>query len=333
MLKKTMLISSMLIGSVFANEKICTPYFDLINLNDDFKQSSMAILKSKIENEGVRGFVSPEKGTNQNAGMSKSVNLEWAKNNNCSHLLLTGMTRLGENVQVASKLLDVNSSEVVFNKLYKASGPDDLEPILSQLSSALSNEEFKSHESIYDVTNADASKLRQKSANTYYGGHFGGMYFADQNEGAFGFGVNMVWDNRSYFGEIDGSMYLIGNGLTSMTSASIALYKPTSDYDQSFYYGGGFHMASYSFMKDVGASEGSNSYYDGCNYSDEEKNGRCYTTESTALALLQGSVGYIIGRASTVNTRVQSDLKIGLATVGGDLPISLGFKVIVGFKN
>jgi hypothetical protein len=315
MLKTILIPIAMFWAASHAGEKICSPYFERINLSDDYKLSSIRILKSKIETSGSREMVIPGKDEERSSEMGLDSNLNWAKSNSCQYLLLGTLTRLGESVQFSVKVLDVSTKIPTLNKLYKASGPEDLDPIFSQVADALKNPNFVAQQSIYDVTNTDAARLKQKRSNTNYAFGLGYLGFPAQSDNTFGISAAMVWDARKFMGELDFSLFAIGNNNgTTLSSVGVNLYKPLNDFENSVYLGGGAGLGAFGQRT--------------CQ--DDAYGTYCSTTSETTL-FFQGSAGYIIGRASDFNMRLQSDVKLGMTTIDGKLPFGIGLRVILGF--
>ncbi len=315
MLNKIFVPVALLWAASHAGEKICSPYFERINLSEEYRLSSIRILKSKIETGNSRELVIPGKDEARSSEMSQDSNMAWAKSNSCQYLLLGSLTRLGESVQFAVRILDVQNKNSVFNKLYKASGPDDLDPIFGQVADAMKDPNFVAQQSIYDVTNNDAGRLKQKRSNTNYAFGVGYLGFPAKSDNTFGLSAAMVWDARKFLGELDFSTYAIGNNNSvSLTSFGVNLYKPLSDMENTIYLGGGAGLGI--FGHETCQDNGYGRY--------------CESTSETTM-FFQGSAGYMIGRASDFNARLQSDAKLGLTTIDGTLPFGIGLKFIIGF--
>jgi hypothetical protein len=174
---------------------------------------------------------------------------------------------------------------------------------------------FVAQQSIYDVTNTDAARLKQKRSNTNYAFGVGYLGFPAQSDNTFGLSAAMVWDARKFLGELDFATFAIGNDNgSSLLSVGINLYKPLTEFENSVYFGGGAGLGI--FGKET------------CQ--DEVYGSTCSTKSETTL-FFQGSAGYMIGRASDFNSRVQSDVKLGVTTIDGTIPFGIGLRIILGF--
>lgn len=315
MIKKMLVMFSLTALAAIAGEKICSPYFELISLPLEYKVSSARILQSKIESINARSIIIPAKEEARSSDMALDSNIAWAKSNSCQLLLIGSLTRLGESVQFSAKLLNVDNKNILFNKLYKANDPEDLDPIFGQVATALNDPKFVAQQSIYDVTTADAARLKQKRSNSHYAFGVGYLGFPAEADNTFGFSAAMVWDARKFLGEIDFSSFAIANeNGSSLTSFGLNLYRPLSDIENTLYVGGGTGLGLFG--------------HETC---EQDSWGEYCTTDIETTLLLQGSVGYMIGRASDFNARFQGDLKTGLTTIDGQIPIGIGFRVILGF--
>lgn len=315
------LILAALCGSVQAADQICAPYFELINLNDDFKLSSIRILQGKVESYGSRALIIPTKDENISSNMDKEVLQSWALAHGCDKLLQGSMTRLGENVQVNVKLLDLSKNSTIFGRNYKASSPDDLEPIMGQIGLSLQDKEYAAQESIYEVNPSDVSALRKKRSNQYYSFGLGYGYYLDKAEMMTMTG-SYYFDSRKLLGEGE---YLVGiklsQGASSSTNQfSLHLYKPQSDADQTLYYGGGMGFGFWT--EEDTAAINSNSYY--------------YSTPEPKVGygiVASGSVGYLVNRTSDFQFRGQLDLNAITTRVNGKIPLGAAFRLIMNFGS
>lgn len=307
-------------GSSWAGDVICAPYFELNNLGQEFKVSTLKLFKNKIEEDNNAKIIIPNKDTARTTSLGTEENLEWARQNQCTHLLLGSLTRLGESVSFNVKYLNANNGSIVFNKSYKASEPEDLDPILSQLADKVSQPGYASLESIYDVTNADVRALRKKRSSAFYGGSIGSAIYT-QNIKLYQLSTMALWDNRTFIGELE---YQVGFSAGSVPYTAnflaIRIYKPHTDNSNSFYYGGGIGFGEIQANTDDYSS----------NYST--------STEQNLNAgglLLTGSVGYMIGRTTDFRVRGQIDLNALTTTFNTDksIPIGGGVKVVLEFGN
>lgn len=310
------------LGSAWAGDVICAPYFELNNLGADFKVSTLKLLKNKIE-EGNQAKISISKDTARTTSLSVEDNLDWAKQNQCSHLLLGTLTRLGESVSFNVKYLNASNGAVVFQNSYKASDPDDLDPILSQLASKLSQPGYASVESIYDVSNADARALRKKRSATFLGGSIGSAVYT-QNIKLYQVSGLALWDNRTFMGEAE---YQLGFGAGSVTQGgsflAVRIYKPHTDNSNTLYYGGGLgfgYISTGESTSTYNPSTGTSEYTD---------------ADNAAGMLLSGSLGYMIGRTTDFRIRAQADLNALTTSFSSDksMPIGAGAKLILEFGN
>jgi len=229
--------------------------------------------------------------------------INWAKSRNCTYLLQTNLTRLGETVQVGAYLMDLNKNPI-FRRAYRASSPDDLHPVFGQLGNSLQDPKFAAVESIYDVTSADAKRLTKKKSSTYYSLSVGGSYFKDF-EDLFGIGLGYFWDNRTFMGEIVWNMGF--SEYNFLNEFGLRVYYPFTDKNSTVYIGGG---AGY------GAS-----YLD--SYCDDDT---CYREKSNSGLVVECAVGYLMGRTSNLLFRAEASGKalISEKSIGAGLRIILG---------
>jgi hypothetical protein len=308
MKKFVLLLCAVIAMPVFSSEEICAPNFEIIGMNSDFGKSSIKVLQGQMETKmNSRQLVAPLAEDSVAVTDSESRQIAWAKNRSCSYLLQTTLTRLGETVQVSTRLMDLSSSNYVFKRAYKANSPDDLHPIFQQIGNTLQDPKFVAVETIYDVTNADTKSLAKKRSSAYWGISTGASYYKELDE-IYNLGLGYIWDSRIIIGEI---FYNIGfgGGGNSLTKFGIHVLYPFSDKNNTLYLKGGAGIA-------ISGREIENSW------------GNTDIDHNSGL-LLEASVGYLIGRTSDLIFRIESygDFLFGDKSAGG------GARIILGIGN
>jgi hypothetical protein len=304
---KILLVGSVFAVSALANEKVCAPYFELINLPDEFQLSTIRILQSKVDDEGTRTLVIPQENDSIHAGLPLSAQMDWAKNQGCQYLLNASLTRLGETVQTSAKIYPTGSDVRVYQQSFNANSPDDLVPVMGQISSAISSQDFSHSQSIYDVSRADAKSLTKKRSTMYYSGMVGYDAYTEDNQ-FMAYGFSALWDNRTFMGEVSLRIGVNANNsetveASAYTSFNIHILKPHNNNDHSFYYGGGvgFMALSKVVMKEEPYDYG----YTSGTYMREEE-------ESYGGLNLSAVGGFMIGRASDFRARLQGEANLFL---------------------
>jgi hypothetical protein len=307
-MKKIALLLCATISTVaLSQESICAPNFEVIGLNADFGKSSIKVLQGGMETKmNSRQLIIPSAENAIATTDNEVTQIAWAKNNGCSYLLQTTLTRLGETVQVSARLMDLNSKGYVFKRAYKANSPDDLHPIFQQIGNALQDPKFTAIETIYDVTNADAKSLTKKRSSTYWGLSVGAAYYKDIEE-IYNIGLGYIWDSRVILGEI---VYNIGfgSGDNAMTEFGLRVLYPFSDKNNTPYLGGGAGLAVTTRRV-------------------EEEDSWGYKEKVSDYGLLlEASAGYLVGRTSDLLFRVEAygDFLFASKSMGGGARFVLG---------
>lgn len=318
-MNKKALLVALALNISWAGDVICAPYFELNNLGNEFKTSTLKLLKNKIEEDNTASMIIPMKDTARSVSLPIEENLDWAKQNKCTHLLLGTLTRLGESVSVNVKYVNTSNASSVFQKSYKASDPDDLDPILSQLAAKISQPGYTSVESIYDVSNTDARALRKKRSSNFYGASIGAQAFT-QNIKLYQVSTLVLWDNRTFMGEADMQWGFNLEGESQKSNfLAIRFYKPLSTLDNSWYLGGGLGFGV--------LTQGEDEY--------DYRSGRYIEAKEAGGMLLSGAAGYLIGRTTDFRMRGQVNVDLITATFDskGSFPIGMGFKLLFEYGN
>lgn len=324
MIPSLAMVLAMLTGVVYSAEKICLTEYSSTNLPTSFVESSLELLQVQTAANGVRELMVIDS-VYQTSEADVSA---WVSSQNCAHLLKLKFIRLGETVQVVQSIKKSGQNSYGTPQIYKASNPDDLNPIMGQLALQLSSDSFEQVESIYTVSNSNVARLKKKRSTDYYSIHIGNMAFVTpEAANTYGLGASWIWDNRDYLGEFELSLMTFGPQRSmGYYNMGINLMVPLEDNDQSFFVGGGLGLGTFLFSK-----YDANSCTD---FSEEasEENDSCYTTESEGTVILGANVGYLVGRTSDFVLRFQVNAKLGLVEIKGSLPMSAGGQLVVGFE-
>jgi len=290
--------------SAFATEVICAPDFEVFGLNADFGKSSVKVLQGKMEaNMNSRQLTTPLKTDSVAVPDDLNRQVNWAKNRNCTYLLQTTLTRLGETVQVNVRLMNLSSESYILKRVYRASSPDDLHPIFAQVGNMLQDPKFAAVETIYDVTSADAKSLTKKKSSTYYTVYVGSSYFQDF-EDMYSIGAGYFLDNRTFMGEMI-CYFGFNSDDNNLMELGLRVYYPFSDKNSTFYIGGGAGFAATSKRE-----------YDEYEY---------YSRNNSGL-LVESTVGYLMGRTSNFLFRIEANANalIHEGSIGGGMRLILG---------
>jgi hypothetical protein len=314
-------------SAAFAQERICAPVFETVGLHTDFAVSSVRVLAGKMEAAGEnRVLIYAPPGDSVSAASPQDKQLAWAKERQCAYLLQGTLTRLGETVQVNTRLLRLDGNEYVFKRAYQALTPDDLNPVMGQVSNNLLDPQFKAVESIYDVSASDTKALAKKKSSSYWG--FGVGYSWSNPVQLVKFDVGYLWDNRWFMGEILGG-YGLSIGDSDLETGTFILglrfLYPFSDGDHSFYAGGGLGFGSYSQHTYRDSPLGAGDDYD-------------YSNTEMGLNI-EAVGGFMVGRTSTFRLRTEAmanlfTAKIHKKTQDGSkhLPVGIGLRMVLEYK-
>jgi hypothetical protein len=286
------------IASVHSTELICAPYFEAIGLSADIGKSSIEILQSKMKKQAdERQLIMPSENY---IVATDNINQQifWAKNNGCLYLQQTTLTQFEKNIQVSTRLMNLNTGNYVFKNTYKANSIGDLPLILEQLGNTLQHPEFAETETKPNIADF------KDSANRKYINQFGvslGVLNLD-NQNHLEARDTYLWDIRTLWIEaIFGVKVGTKDALWSFEPGIRILYPFSSKYN-TFYMcsGGGFSM------KEKAKYSNDYSYYG---------------------MFVENSLGYLVWRNNRLPMRIEavaSAVFYEKKAIGGGLRITTG---------
>lgn len=283
----------------FSAEKVYMPFFELINIHEDYQFSLARLFKSYVDEAGRYELVLPERPDSVVRQPGQDLIRHAARELKCAYFLVGDVNRLGETVFLNLALYNTGDGSRIWGDKLKASTPEDFDPIFQKLAWALgSGEKAGAHGDIYSVTANESRELRQIQVKNSIGVAIGGVFFTPgllfgkSWEDPFVGGVGVVWnyDSRNILFEFDGMMHVAGEK-SSMGSISISAFKPFTSGRLTPFAGGGLGIGI------VGGE-----------YQDRD-------TEGTGL-LVQGGGGVVFNRTATVQLRLQARYVLGLFSMG-----------------
>ena len=294
-------------GVVISQDKIYMSYFEVINMNKEYQNSTSHLLKMYIDQINKYELILPSKDTGFYKETKEQALLN-AKRLNINHVIIGELNRIGESVIVSVTMLKTENGEKEWSAVQKASNPDDLDPIMKKIALGISGKiTIEETGDIYNVTDNQAKELNKITATKYFGIEIGGgTTFLDvsKNNPA---GFSLVWsgDLRNVIYDVKGSLYLTGN--VKMYNFSIHIDYPFSDKNMTPFLGGGFGYGGTSILKTVTTTN--------YGYVDTETN----TYSGGGLTIFAGG-GLIFMRTSNINLRLNANLFYSLYKVDNDNP-------------
>jgi len=287
---------------VWGAEKVYVPNLDLINVNAKFQYSTLKQLKSYTDETGTYDLVIPARADSALPQPSKEEALAKARENGYPYVLLGTMNALGDNLFISIQLLQTSSGNIVWSDKMKATGPEDLDPIMSRVGKALGTErKAVAADDIYNVTDAESSTLRKKPASKMIGVGIGGLILPNSpTDDNFlpGLDLYATYDARNVIAEIRTGWQ--GTGHTTGMQVAINVFKPLNDEAQSFFVGGGLGYGYLSYLN-LDTTYGNN-----------------FDIDAGLLAMVGG--GYLFNRTSTLQIRCDVDYWVYTFKINDKLP-------------
>lgn len=282
----------MSISSLFAKDKIYLPFFELINVDNEYQYSTSKLLKDYIDETLGFELILPSRITENFNYPTETTIIQSAIEAGCKYYLLASLNRIGDNVIINVNLKDAVSQESKWKDRLKAATPEDLDPIMQNIANAINaNSKGNKAQSIYSVSDYNATPLKQVKTNNAFGVSIGGLVYlnnptkTDLSAGAEGY---WLYDARNVIYQISGGLYGLGGTALAM-NGSLGVLGPMNDFDNTFF---------------VGASAGLN--YISTNTSDK------INSYDGGGLYLGANLGYLIGRTSSTTFKVQIEYNIGL---------------------
>jgi TolB-like protein len=296
---KSILICIFLMSALLnAKDNIYFPFFELISVHHDYYYSTAKLLKDYIEEKNRYNLILPPKpDSNYKYPSEEEVKIK-AADLNCKYYLTGSLNRIGENVIVNIIMKETSSGNDIWRDRLKASSPEDLDPILQRIASAIGTEKKAAeNNSIYSVTQNEANPLQQKQTRNSFGVSLGGVQFLTNPAGGSSFtsggGVFWVYDARTIQFQLSGDVYFLGSD-NNVTDATIGVLYPLSPDDNSFFFGGEAGIA----------------YVNNENHSNNN-----YVSFDGSGLLLGLNAGYLIGRTNSVSLRIHAKYHLGLMSI------------------
>jgi hypothetical protein len=326
-MRKLFLSTLALASSLFASEKVYTPYFELVNVHSDYQFASAKLLKSYVDGAGKYQLELPPRSDSLVHQPAPDSVRKLAQAQGCPKYLLGDLTRLGESVIVSFALYNAADGSLVWSDRLKAAGPDDLDPILQKLARNLGTlNSAQTDGNIYSVTQQDSKRLRQKQSNNSFGATIGGTWLPKYPMSGFlgGMGINWLYDNRNLLVQMDAKFQGFDGDddeSASLFDFGISAYYPFLDKDWTPFLGGGVSYGVISYSRPDTESS-STDYYDYYSES-EDKNG----------LLFHAGGGLLFSRTSTVNLRLRTEYMVSSFKVDNHVSQGLWVGVDAGFSR
>ena len=179
-MKKSFLLLTLIFAlftTTLAQEKIYFPFFELINVHQEYQYSTSKLLKTYTDNAGKYQILLPARPSEGNQYVeSYTQTWENARNIGARYFMTGEMNALQEVMIVSVSLYNTADGQLIWSDLLKAATLDDLDPILILLSKSIGTKYKASElEDIYSVSEYDSNELKKKEANTSFGIFLGGV--------------------------------------------------------------------------------------------------------------------------------------------------------------
>lgn len=306
------IISILLPLAILAQEKVYMPYFETINMSQEYQLSTARLLKMYIEQDSKYELVLPAKDSSYYSE-TKEQTFANAKALKINHVLIGDLNRMGEKVIVSMIMYNTGNGEKEWTVMQKAITPEDLDPILQKVALSLNGKiSINETTDIYNVTNNESKELNKIMANTYFGLEIGGgmtLFDVPRNSPA-GFGLVYSGDMRNLIFDIKGSLYFSDVRLSNF---SLHINYPLTDKKSTPYFGGGLGFGATTVMKE----ETYTNYYGYGNpytYTNQKR------YNGSGLTFYAGG-GYIFNRTSSTCLRANVNLFYSMYKVDKEYPV------------
>lgn len=282
-----------------SNKTVYLAWFETNNLKKDFQFITPKLLKGYL-NQGTRyEAVTPSYGDSVSGSWLEISEIQnRAKEKNATYFVLGTLTRLGETVIVDINLNETATGKRIWSDKLRASGPDDLDPIMQKVALAMGTENTSTNVGdIYNVSTFESKELKKQQATYSFGTSIGSMIgFLAYSELMSGGSFVASYDNRDLILDIRGSYYGLGSENSAFFGFGLEVLKPLKKDANTAFLTGGLQIANYDWYAPY-----YNSKY---NYSGTS------TTNYAGMVFNFGG-GYLIGRTTSAQLRFSGDLLLG----------------------
>lgn len=295
-----------------AQEKVYFPFFELINIHEDYQYSTSKLLKTYIEREGKYQLILPRKPTEGSyLPETFAESQERAKTQGTNYFLSGEMNALEDLMIISINLYRTEDGKIVWSDVLKAASLDDLDPILRLLSKALGTKNKASMmEDIYSVSDYETNELSKKDASSTFGISIGGVHTfhtdLDQNFSS-GFGAKISYDLRDLILDVNGEFYF---GEIDVIDLNLSALFPLSQGRRSPFVGGGLGYGSHKMSSNENSLNSS---------------------QRSAGLLAYAHAGYIFSRTSNVHLRATLSAYSATYEIANQVPFGLGFNLALSF--
>lgn len=300
------LIAIFLIGNLAkAQEKFYMPYFEVINIHQDYQIAVTRLLKLYLEeNNQSQLFLQATDSIIKT--QTKEEALAYAKSQNIPHVFIGELNRVGNTVIVTLSMYYTESGAKEWSTIQKALNPDDLDPIMQKIAFGINNRHTNENaENIYNVTDYNAKELNKMNASTNFGIEIGGgpVFLNAENPFPAGFSLMYSGDMRDLIFDVKGSLYFSDVRLSNF---SLIINYPLSKAPTTPYFNGGIGF-------------GASAYTDKTNAKEYRGNGLSF----------YGGAGYMFNRTSNISLRINADLFFSAYELNRTYPAGIMLGIIV----
>lgn len=300
---------------IFAQEKVFMPFFEVINMHQDYQYSSSKLFKTYVQKYNKYQIILPDRFDSLAATEPFDVVKQKASDLNCPYFIQGELNRTGEIVVITISMYKTKDGKLEWQSLLKAKSPDDIDPIMEKMAENLGTS-TPIRDDIYSVTNYDAQELNKKDANRSFGITIGGGYTfindIDKNFPA-GFGIMGSYDTRNVIFNLKGELYFSD---VNIYFFSIDALYPFSQRNNSPFVSGGMGYGGIRIEKES------------LDYSGSFNNTESY---SDSGLFLFGGLGYLLNRNSDVSLRFSGNFYVPSFKLQNQFPVGVLFSTSLLF--
>src|SRR3990167_302437 len=291
-----LLTTALLLGQDKATKKIYISWFEAINMNKGFSESTTRLFKNYVNDEGKFEAVISER--MDSIPLTQEEIKRKAQSKGAEFFTMAEMNRIGERVIVSLFMYKTQDGSKIWSDKLKADTPEYLDPIIQRLARNLGTEIKGTNDNdIYSVTSNESKELATITSHNYFGITIGGAVGINfKRKGMLtGLGMLYSYDTRDFIYDMKGSFHF-NHYDRSIWSLSIEVFKPLNQLQKKTWYAGG-GVAWVGVGVPVKEKYQVYSYYSSPTYEE-----RTISDITGGLMLLAGG-GYVFNRNSDVVLR------------------------------
>jgi hypothetical protein len=293
-----------------AQQKVYMPFFEVVNLNQDYQYSLSELFQKYVKSEGKYEILLPGRKNETYPRENNETTQLKAKELGTPFFIKGNLNALGDLIIVNISMYSTEDGKEVWNAFLKASKIDDMDPILITCSKNLGEKNVTSTSNdIYTVTKQEGKELTEVETKICSGLLLGGLF----TSGGFatGLGILTTYDNRTVIYGLDAGFF--GHEDDMEAHIAITFDHPFSTSKNTAFAGGGIGLGMMSVYDNTDPMYNENMTKGGI--------------------LLMGGGGFILNRSSSVRLIFGSRIVVPLFKVNDKFMPGVNFSIAVNISK